>query len=116
MATGDINVFEWTADTNADDFQYSYFGDGLSGKSTVLGKHVLRGQCQGYTDDTTQMETFENSMDHGQASATFILTSSTGEIWTFNGQITGVSSRVNHSEGLNTYTIRFVSAGAIAIS
>lgn len=102
-----LNLFQWGGNWVREDFDSSIFT--ASAVAITPGLHKMTGTCEGFTDDTTALNLATALAD----GLDFVLTSSTGRTYTFDGILTDISP-LSEVGQLARFTASFESDGAIA--
>ncbi len=108
-----VQASRWSASIDRDVFDASPFDPTSLAKVSVPGLHVMTGTIEGFLDDTTGHD-YTHFQDTA-ATASMVLTATTGRTYTFTGIISNWSASAD-SQGVNTYSCSFQSSGAIVIA
>lgn len=102
-----LNSRAWSANWVREDFDSTVFG--ATARATLTGLHKMTGSIEGFVDSATAF----SMTDFVKDSTDFVLTSSTGRTYTFQGVLSNFSPTSEVGQ-LVRWTAAFESDGAIA--
>lgn len=112
----EVALFRWSADVAQEIFDGTTFDDTGGSRRKIGGAHDLKGTAEGYCGDTT-IPTLGKLITSGTTgTADFVLTSSTGDTYTFTGIVSNVNTVVEKVGGPVLVTMTFESSGPIVVA
>lgn len=114
FSTIHIHIHSWNAEFDENLFESTEFGASLKGMSWYRGIYVMRGTLTGFYPNAVAFPIAD--IEAGAAASSLVLTSTTGETFTFSAHLVRPSIGVTVQGGapINSLQTGFVSHGTIA--